>query len=156
MTVCGARTFHGLVVRCGRHRLGAIAVADGGNGCVARGVGRKRGPFVRVVVLWGVCADGLLLSVVQMSEESVKERLEETRRNASTKLKGYCPQGAYMRRLQVRRCTDVNYCAACATAWSLKCTIGAQVVLCALTTGIGAAMSGRKVGPLSLLRAAQI
>ena len=91
-----------------------------------------------------------------MREELVKERLEETRKNVSTKLKGFRLQGAYMPELQVWQCTDGDRCAARATAWSLMCVIGAHVVLCALTTGIAVATSGRKVGPLSLLGAPQI
>ena len=111
---------------------------------------------MRVVGPDAGCDGGLLRSVVQMREELVKGRLEVTCRNASSKLKGFRLQGAYMRGLFVRRCTDGNYFAACATAWSLKCTITAHFVLCALTTGIAAATSGRKVGPLPLLGTPQI
>ena len=81
-----------------------------------------------------------------MREKLVKERLEDTRENASKKLKEYRIQCALLCAC-LWRSADNGCCAARATAWSLNCAIGAQVVLCALTTGIAAATSGRQVRP---------
>ena len=88
---------------------------------------------------------GYFNSAVQMCEELVEGRLDDTREKMQKGFKGNGIKGAHMRGIRVPRCTGGNSCAAHVTAWSLNRAIDAQVVLGALTIGIAVSAPGRQV-----------